>query len=99
MLLLLVLACAHQPQLPAVAPASVAAHGDEELQPARVLRREARAAEAQGDLQRAFDLAREAYVAHPSVSALRLVERLEARLRQGTGVAQLRAASSPTAAR
>lgn len=53
----------------------------------RDLRRAAEDAAQQGDLQRAYDLAREAYVERPSRAALRQVEALEAQLRGASAVA------------
>lgn len=102
MLFLFALACGHPvdlgapaasgaPAPPAVAFTAPAPHE------ARGLLHQARDAEQQGELQRAFDLARDAYVARPSRATLRLVERLEGRLRGSDGVASDDAAELPRA--
>ncbi len=53
----------------------------------RDLRRAAEDAARRGDLQTAYDLAREAYVERPSRAALRQVEALEVQLRSASAVA------------
>lgn len=92
LLFLLAIACAHQVDVTPMA-AAVALRPDAvqivaapiDTGPgARVLARAARRAQADGDLQQAFDLARDAYVAHPTRTALRYVESLE-RLLEATG--------------
>jgi hypothetical protein len=92
LLLLLVLACGHPVGLgAAAAPEAPAAQAAVSSAPspraARRILHDARAAEHLGDLQRAFDLARDAYVARPSRATLRYVEGLEGRLRGSDGVA------------